>query len=118
MQKSGSANWRICANCVTASVRNRPTASRRKSFLTCRARKGKTSEYVERSAKFAAKADASYLSRPSAEDCRRRGLHHHLSERVAEPGIGIESRVCVQRGGMVRWRALCENLPLKGNVCD
>src|SRR5882724_7168744 len=116
MQKSGSANWRISASCATANERNRPTASQRKSFLTCRARKGKTSEYVERSAKFVAKADANCLPRPRAEDCRRRGLHHHLSERVAEHGIGIESRVCVQCRRVVRWRALCENLPLNGTV--
>src|SRR5882762_2131753 len=116
MQKSGSANWRISASCATANARNRPTASRRKSFSTCRARKGRTSEYVKGSGKFAAKADANCLSGPRAEDCRRRGLHHHLSERVAEHGLGIESRVCVQRRRVVRWRALYENLPLNGTV--
>src|SRR6266403_4280555 len=116
MQKSGSANWRISASCATANERNRPTASRRKSFLTCRARKGRTSEYVERNPKPARKTYANYLSRSRAEDCRRRGLHHHLSERVAEHGIGIESRVCVQRRRVVRWRALCENLPLNGTA--
>src|SRR6266404_4206650 len=101
-----------------ASARGRVTTNRRRSFLICRVQKGTSNEYDERNAKLARKSDANCLPRSRAEDCRRRGLRNHVSERVAQHGFGIESRICVQCGRVVRWRALHENLPLNGNVCD
>src|SRR5260370_3370821 len=89
--------------------------SRRKSFLTCRVRKGTNNEYAVRIARLAGKAHANRLSGSCAEDCWRRGLRRDVSECLARHASGTESWLCVQRCRVVCRRAVLENLPLAGN---
>src|SRR5438270_4253606 len=107
-----SANWRICASCAMASAPHRVMTSRRKSFSICRVRKGTKNDLIRCNARLAREADANGLPRPRVEDCGCRGVRRHVSERVAQHGPGTEGRICVQRGSVVRGRAVHKDLSL------
>src|SRR5713101_3350752 len=86
--------------------------SRRKSFLTCRVRKGTDNEYAVRIARSAGKSDAKRLPGSRAEDCWRRRLRRDVSECLARHASRTERGICVQRRRLVCRRPLHENLPL------
>src|SRR5258707_707728 len=116
LSRMGRASWPICASCATANARLPMTTSRRKSFLTCRVRKGTSNEYAVRIARLAGKAHANRLPRSRAEDCRGGGFHRDVSECLARDASGIESWICVQRCRLVCRCAFYENLSLAGKL--